>query len=504
MPGQARRLPCEERERPPPGRAELSLAVGEAQELLLEGGGRRPPVGEARQPLDVGGWEGQHLAELPDRHPRAERRERRDEGGVLGAVPADDLRDEPLPDVAGEVQVDVGHRRHVAVEKPPEEQPVANRVDVGQAGEVADDRPDRRSTPAARRQDPARRPRGAHLVRDLPGKLQDLAVQEEESGEVVVGDQLELLVQPQERLATLRGVGVAGAELVAADAGEGGVGVLAGGGEVGRAVAEVAGEVELEALREPDGLRDRGGMIGEPGGGIGRRTEDGVAVAASLAVGSVERQVAADRDERVLQERAARMVGVDVAGGDGRQARRLGEPVQIAGERPVPAGAGALKLDVDVAGAVDANEAPGSRLGIAQPAGGDEAGYVAVAGAAGQAHQAGRVRREVSGVERGGHGPPVRRRPGGGVGEGDEPAQVRVADAGLGQQGQVGAVGEGELRAGDRAHPRLLRRMGERERPAEPVMIGEGDRRVPVRGGLLGELLRRRCPVEEAERRMRV
>ena len=329
-------------------------------------------------------------------------------------------------------------------------------------------------------------------------------MQEEEPGEAVVGDQLELLVQAHQGLATLRGVGVAGAELVAADAAEGGVGVLAGGGEVGRAVAEVAGEVELEALREPDGLRDRGGMIGEPGGGIGWRAEHGVAVTAALAVGSVERQVAADRDERVLQERAAWMVGVDVAGGDGRQMQRLGEPVQIAGERPVPAGAGALKLHVDVADAVDANEAPRSRLGITQPAGGDETGYVAVAGAAGQAHQAGCVRREVGGVERGRHGPPVRRWPGGGVGEGDEPAQVRVADAGLGQQGQVGAVGEGELRAGDRAYPRLLRRVGERERPAEAVMVGEGDRRVPVGGGLLGELLRGRCPVEEAERRVRV
>ena len=72
--------------------------------------------------------------------------------------------DQLLADVAREVEVDVGHRRQLAVEEAAEREVVRDRVDVREAGEVADERADRRAAPAARRQHVAHRAGAAHLV----------------------------------------------------------------------------------------------------------------------------------------------------------------------------------------------------------------------------------------------------------------------------------------------------------------------------------------------------
>ena len=73
-------------------------------------------------------------------------------------------------------------------------------------------------------------------------------------------------------------------------------------------------------------------------------------VAAPLALAAVERRPALDRDERVLQPRAAQVVRVHVTGRDGRRADRLGEVA----ERGVPPRVAALvrplQLDVERAG----------------------------------------------------------------------------------------------------------------------------------------------------------
>jgi len=47
------------------------------------------------------------------------------------------------PDIAGEVEVDIGQGGDLLVEEPAEEKLVADRVDVGEAGEVTDDLADR-------------------------------------------------------------------------------------------------------------------------------------------------------------------------------------------------------------------------------------------------------------------------------------------------------------------------------------------------------------------------
>src|SRR5437773_2448388 len=68
--------------------------------------------------------------------------------------------------------------------------------------------------------------------------------------------------------------------------------------------------------------------------------------AAPLALAAVERGAMPDRDERVLQLGPPRVVRVDVAGGDGRDAERGREVAQMR----VPAGIAALErsLQLDV------------------------------------------------------------------------------------------------------------------------------------------------------------
>ena len=114
---------------------------------------------------------------------------RRDERGVLAAVLLGDADDQLLADVAREVEVDVGHRRELAVEEAAERELVRDRVDVREAGQVADERADRRAAAAARRQHVPHRAGPAHLERDLARELEHLPVQQEEAGEPELVDQ---------------------------------------------------------------------------------------------------------------------------------------------------------------------------------------------------------------------------------------------------------------------------------------------------------------------------
>ena len=156
---------------------------------------RVPAVREPREPLEVGVREAERLADVADRAARAVGREGRDERGVLGSVALDDADDELLADVAREVEVDVGHRRELAVEEAAEREVVRDRVDVREAGQVADERADRRAAPAAGRQDVPHRAGAAHLERDLARELEHLPVEEEEAGEAELVDERELLFQ---------------------------------------------------------------------------------------------------------------------------------------------------------------------------------------------------------------------------------------------------------------------------------------------------------------------
>ena len=171
-------------------------------------------------------------------------------------------RDQDLADVAREVEVDVRQRGQLLVEEAPEEQLVRDRVDVREAGEVADDRGHRGAAPAAGRQQRARRVRPAHLDRDLARELQQVAVQEEEARQAERADHAQLLLQAGVRLGAVRAAGrVALVDLRPAQLGQLAVGVRVLG--AGVAVAEVDRQVEAQPVGERGRLRHRLGVVRE-------------------------------------------------------------------------------------------------------------------------------------------------------------------------------------------------------------------------------------------------
>ena len=152
-----------------------------------------------------------------------------------------------------------------------------------------------------------------------------------------------------------------------------------------------------------------------------RRAQDALAVAAPLLLAAVERGAAADRDERVLEERAPRRVGVDVAGGDGGDAEVLGEVAESRVATHVAALVRTLELDEEALA--------GRRRCASRAAAFGSLHREAVAGAAGEADEAVRVlldeRWPTDGSERLTILPA--RPPGACMRLGEDAAQVRVA-----------------------------------------------------------------------------
>ena len=307
-------------------------------------------------------------------------------------------------------------------------------------------------------------------------------MEEEEAGQLEVGDEPQLLLQALacSSLVAVR-ARVALGERALADAPQLRVGRLLAVGEVGIAVAELLGEVELEPGGELDRAGDGGRVVGKAVGHLRWRAEDALAVAAPLALGAVQRRPVADGDERVLEHGAAMAVRVHVAGRHRLDAERLRELAQ----RGVPASVAplvrALELDEEAVAAERGGE-PGGRVGIADGE--------AVASAAGQADEAlvalGELLQRQGGLEAVVR---VRKR--------EQPAEVRVALRRLHQQRDVGAALERHLRAGDRPHAERLRRVRELERAVDAVVVGERERLVAELRRPDHELLGLRRPVEE-------
>ena len=135
--------------------------------------------------------------------------------------------------------------------------------------------------------------------------------------------------------------------------------------EVRVAVAELLGQVELEPLGEGRAPLGGGAVEGEALEHLLGRAEVALAVPAPLGLAALERRAAADRDEHVLQERATRMVGVDVAGRDRLDPEVLGEVAQKADSTRVSPLERALELDVEVLAAEGLRE-PCRRVRVEQ------------------------------------------------------------------------------------------------------------------------------------------
>src|SRR5213078_4024663 len=104
---------------------------------------------------------------------------------------------------AGEVEVDVGRLGDLLVEEAAEEQPAANRVDVGEAREVADDRADARATAPTRRQEHPRRVRPANLAGHRAAELEQVVMEQEEPRQTKLAGHPQLRFEPAPGLAAV-------------------------------------------------------------------------------------------------------------------------------------------------------------------------------------------------------------------------------------------------------------------------------------------------------------
>ena len=218
---------------------------------------RVPPLAAACHALDLAGRQPERLAELPDRSARAICRERGDQRRAVVPVAVVDARDQHLPDVAREVEVDIGQRPELFVQKAADQQLVGDRIDVREAGEKADDRGHARAPAASGRQQCSGGVRSPHLGRNLARELEHVVMQHKEPGQAELLDDPQLLLQPcrggvahvprralvalvEPLLAQLRQVAHRFVVL-----------------RPRIPVSEIAGEVEAQAIGEPRRLRDR-------------------------------------------------------------------------------------------------------------------------------------------------------------------------------------------------------------------------------------------------------
>jgi hypothetical protein len=169
---------------------------------------------------------------------------------VLAPVALGDRDDELLADIAREVEIDVRHTRELPVEESPEREIGGDGIDVRKARQVADERADRAAAASPGREQVPGRARPAHLGGDFAREVEHFPVEEEEAREADLGDERELFAQAgvgpvaKER----RRMPVALVERPPAHLRQLRVGGLLAIGEIGIAVAELLGQVELEPV----------------------------------------------------------------------------------------------------------------------------------------------------------------------------------------------------------------------------------------------------------------
>ena len=258
--------------------------------------------------------------------------------------------------------------------------------------------------------------------------------------------------------------------------------------EIGVAVAELLRQVEPKPVGELDRACDRVAIVGEALEHVGGRGEHGFVVAAPLALAAVERRMAANGDEHVLERRAVRIVRVHVAGRDRLNLQRLCEVAERDIPLRVAALVRALQLDEEALPAERVRK-PRCRVRVAYAE--------AVARAAGEADEPLVQLLEQARVEARWEQLAAVVRARARVRVREEPAEVRVALRGLDEQRHVGAPFERDLGAGDRANAEVLRGVRELERAVDPVVVGQRERLVAELGRPGRQLLGQGCPVEE-------
>ena len=135
-------------ERSPATRRQLRLRIRQRRQLLLHE--PRVAVRDAREPLQLGEGQAEHLADVTDSPAGVVRGEGRYERRVLAPVAICHFHDQPLADVAREVEVDVGDGCDLPVEEAAEREAGGDGIDVREPGQVADDRAHRGAAASAR------------------------------------------------------------------------------------------------------------------------------------------------------------------------------------------------------------------------------------------------------------------------------------------------------------------------------------------------------------------
>src|SRR5215216_536973 len=408
---------------------------------------------------------------------------------MLAPVPLRDAHDQLLPDVTREVEVDVGNGVELAIDEAPKGKAGVDGIDVREPRQVADDRADGAAAASTRRERVAWRVAAPDLVGDVPRELEHLVVEQEEAREAELVDQLQLFVEPSARAAPVPvGVAIALVEGAIADTRELGNRRFDLVREVRIAVAELLGQVELAALRDSRRALDGGAVEREAVEDLLRRPEERLVVPTPLRLRALQRGAVPDRDQRVLQPRPRQVVSVDVTRHDRPDLQRLGEVAQLRIAPDVASLEGPLELDEEALGA----------KGLREPRRGARVLHrEAEARAPREADEAVVQLLEDRLVERRLQRRLALLRPGVRVRRRQEPAEVRVAARALDEERDVRAVGEGDLRSGDRPHPERLRRLRELERAVDPVVVGERKRLVAELSRPDRQLLGQRGAVEE-------
>ena len=227
---------------------------------------------------------------------------------------------------------------------------------------------------------------------------------------------------------------------------------------VGEAVVQVAGQVELTALGDADRVGYRFRVIAEQLGHLFRRLQVVLGVLAALAVGGVQGRAVLDGHQHVLEAVALPYVAVDVAGGDGAQAQVLRQVGQGAVAAGIAVDEVVLELNEEVGGAEPLEVAAGGLLGLAVAALRDERRHLAPV-AAGEGDEPLGVLGEGFRLDAGPAALVAQ------MGVGEETTEVGVAALGLAEEGQVVAVGQRDLGAGDGAQAPGAGALGELHRP---------------------------------------
>ncbi len=351
----------------------LGDMAGEAAELLgqldeIAPGGRVLAVGVAGNPVQLArqllgrAW----LAELGDLVELRQRQAERladiahgaaqlvggkgaDQSGVFVPELLVDPLDQPLANLARKIEIDIGNRVELFVQEATEEEVVRDRIDMRETDQIADDRADRRSAPASRRQigDSARALAPAHFQGDLGRQNEQIPIEEKEPGQLVLGDDAQLFVDPPDRLGFV--ARIANVQLFVADLAQVVVRRRAvRRGVVGEDVGQVVGEIEFAAaFGDFDCVRERRGPFVEELGHLFGGAKVELTVRAAELMGVVQGGAVMDGDQHVLQPVAVGKVVMDIPGGDVAQAQLVRQPDQGANALDIAMDFVVLQLDED-------------------------------------------------------------------------------------------------------------------------------------------------------------